>query len=370
MKCFVIMPFGNRLTDPQHRRQLDLLYEGLIQPAVESVRIPGRPEERISCHRGDTEPRPGEIITHIIENLVQADIAIADLSGRNPNVFYELGVRHAVNDNTILIAQSEEDVPFDLRGQRLIIYQCDFEGGVRLRNALVDAIEDILRTPKKIDNPVRRFLYDREKERIETKGAPPGYDVVKDLLLEIANLRQEFKEQLTEVRKIMHAVTSSQEVAKVEEGPTDGLELFEGTWMAHPSGSLLCARLINGELVVPYSYGNQAMLTGHYYNVRLIGKNLFARFQWLTDSRISGYAMVKVESRDRLVGGWWYSDDVPEEISKDITRIHHHMPGMNEMVLERVHLPELPSWAEEYFARFQSSVPNQVLQQTGHAKDG
>src|SRR4051794_29192572 len=82
MRCFVIMPFGNPNIDPEHRRHLDLLYEDLIKPAVESARIPGRPDERVTCHRGDKEPRPGEIISHIIENLVESDIAIADLTGR------------------------------------------------------------------------------------------------------------------------------------------------------------------------------------------------------------------------------------------------------------------------------------------------
>src|SRR5271166_3226218 len=209
MKCFVIMPFGDIRSDPDRRRQLDLLYEELIKPAVESVRIPGRPQEKFICHRGDKEARPGEIITHIVENLVEADISIANLSGRNPNVFYELGVRHAVNDNTILIAQSEDDVPFDLRGQRLIIYRCDFEGGVLLRNALVEAIEDVLRSPKRVDNPVRRYLYDREKEKIQATGTPPAADFVKDLLGEVENLRSDFKAQTVEIRAIMEAITSN-----------------------------------------------------------------------------------------------------------------------------------------------------------------
>jgi hypothetical protein len=348
MKCFVIMPFGNRLIDPQQKRQLDLLYEGLIKPAVESVRIPGRPDERIACHRGDKEPRPGEIIAHIIENLVQADIAIADLSGRNPNVFYELGVRHAVNDNTVLIAQSEEDVPFDLRGQRLIIYQCDFEGGVRLRNALVEAIEDILGSPQKIDNPIRRYLYDREKEKIETRGTPPGYDVVKDLLAEIATLRREVKEQLAEVRDIMHAVTAVPQAEVIEEGAVE-LRSLEGVWRAHPSGSVLCARMVGNELLVPYSYFNMGELTGHYFNVRLIGSNMFARFEWFREPDISGYAYLRVESADRLVGGWWYAKDVPPQVTSDITRIDRFLPGINEMVLERIAGAETPEWAEEYF---------------------
>jgi len=350
MKCFVIMPFGNRQTEPDRARELDLLYDRLIKPAVESVAIPGRPGEHVVCHRGDKEPRPGEVITHIIENLVSADIAIADLTGRNANVFYELGVRHAVNDNTILIARTEEDIPFDLRGQRFFIYRLDLEGGLLLRDALVQAIEDILKAPKRVDNPVRRYLFDQEKEKIEARGTPPGYDVVKELLAEVASLRREFKEQLAEVRHIMNAVTGAQEVSPSARGPSVDLRFLEGVWRAKPSDSLLCARLMkNGELLVPYAYGNAAELTGHYFNFRLIGDNLFARFAWLNGSAISGYALMRVESINRLVGGWWYSEDVPEEMLRDGTRIDHSLPGANKMVLERIAMQDIPWWAEDYF---------------------
>lgn len=350
MKCFVIMPFGNRQAEPDRARELDLLYDRLIKPAVESVGIPGRPGEHVTCHRGDKEPRPGEVITHIIENLVSADVAIADLSGRNPNVFYELGVRHAVNDNTILIARAEEDIPFDLRGQRFIIYRLDLEGGLRLRDALVQAIEDILKAPKRVDNPVRRYLFDQEKEKIETRGTPPGYDVVKELLAEVASLRREFKEQLAEVRHIMNAVTGAQEKPPSKGCQVLELKLLEGVWKAEQRHSIYCARLMeNGELLVPYSYGNSADLTGHYFNVRLIGDSLFARFAWLNSPEISGYALLRVESINRLVGGWWYSEDVPEEMLRDLTRIDHSLPRMNKLVLNRTPLQDLPWWAEEYF---------------------
>ena len=154
MRCFVIMPYGNLSENPERKRDLDLFYHELIKPAVESVPLPGTVGEYVKCHRADKEPRPGEIVMHIIENLVLSEIAIADVTGRNPNVFYELGVRHAVSDNTILLAQGEEDIPMDLRGQRYFIYRRDFQGGVRLRDALVRAVEEIVRSPKKIDNPV------------------------------------------------------------------------------------------------------------------------------------------------------------------------------------------------------------------------
>ena len=92
MRCFVIMPYGNRLNDLDRKRELDLFYEELIKPAVESVAVPGQTGQFVHCHRADKEPRQGEIVMHIIENLVLSEIAIADVTGRNPNVFYELGV--------------------------------------------------------------------------------------------------------------------------------------------------------------------------------------------------------------------------------------------------------------------------------------
>src|SRR5262249_47317278 len=158
----------------------------------------------------------------------------------------------------------------DLRGQRFIIYRLDLEGGLRLRDALVQAIKDILRAPKRVDNPVRRYLFDQEREKIEARGMPPGYDVVKELLAEVAGLRQEFKEQLAEVRHIMNAVTGAQEKAPSKGGPALEPRFLEGVWKAEPSDSIVCIRLMkNGELFAPYSYGNAAELTGHYFNLRL-----------------------------------------------------------------------------------------------------
>ena len=164
MKCFVIMPFGNPATDRDHAKKLDLIYSHWIKTAVESFVLPD--STRIECHRADKSARPTEIITHVLENLVASDIVIADLSGRNPNVFYELGVRHAVNNNTILIADSVDDIPFDLRGLRTIAYKYEPEDMLKLQDSLKQAIKEILEQPKKIDNPVRKFLYDQEVEKL------------------------------------------------------------------------------------------------------------------------------------------------------------------------------------------------------------
>jgi hypothetical protein len=344
------MPYGNQPVDPERKRELDMLYAELVKPAVESVLVPGPPGEHVVCHRADHEPRPGEIVLHIIENLVLSEIAVADLTGRNPNVFYELGVRHAVNDNTILIAQSEEDIPVDLRGQRYLIYQRDFPGGIKLRNKLAEAVEEIVRSPSKIDNPVRRFLYNQEKEKIETQGRPPGYDFVRELLQEVSDLRKDFKTQLAEVRYVLNAVTGGRGTSSGEERDED-LRFLAGAWQAS-SGSNLYIRWMNRELVAPYCYAGDESLTGRFYNFRRIADTLFARFEWLPlGEGVSGYAMWRVVSRDRLDGGWWHSRLVPQDVTEDITRMTQTLPGMSRYVLKRVAGKETPAWAEEYFSQ-------------------
>jgi hypothetical protein len=161
------MPFGNERTDPNYSRKQDSIYEKWIKPTIEAVKSPTHPNIQIKCSRGDSSSRPGEIIVDIIENLLTADIVIADLSGRNPNVFYELGVRHALKNDTVLITERLDDVPFDLRGQRLIVYSYDPDGMLKLKEDLENAILSILSSIGNIDNPIQRYLQNNRTEHLE-----------------------------------------------------------------------------------------------------------------------------------------------------------------------------------------------------------
>lgn len=350
MRCFVIMPFGNPKDDPQQARKLELIYSQWIKPTVESIKCPGVVGARIECHRADKAKIPEEIITHIIENLVTSDFVIADLSGKNPNVFYELGVRHAVNNNTILIAEDLDDIPFDLRGLRTIVYQYDPEHMLELRTSLEQAISELLSKPGQIDNPVRRFLYNREVEKLIKQPTPPGYDVFKNVISEMQSLKREFRNHVNEVRHIMKLVTSTdRNIETVENQHSLDLTFFEGAWEDKPSGSNFYARIVNGELRFAYCYGGNSRLSSHFYNCRVIGDTLFARFKWFHSS-ISGYTFLKVESENKLVGGWWYSEDIPVEALNDISNINASIPDMNKSILERkTDVEEFPIWAERYF---------------------
>ena len=351
MICFVIMPFGSSSRDQDGKRKLDQIYSAWIKPTVESVPIPGRETETLTCHRADMEVRPGDIITNIVEHLVTSDIVIADLTGQNPNVFYELGVRHSVRNNTILISESIDDIPFDLRGLRAIAYRYDPEHMLQFRDSLKTAVEKTVSEPQLIDNPVRRFLCDRAIEDLMRQSAPPGYDAVRNILSEMDNLKREFRQHHKQVREVMQLVTSVQDTDAQQPGlAADRLAEFEGIWISVKGGTF-CARIVDGRLYIPYCYSGDAHLTGHYYRCTTVGNSLFGRFRWF-EQPISGYAFLKVESKDKASGGWWYSEDVPREVHRDISRIDDSLPAMNALTWTRnKRRKKFPRWAEEYFEK-------------------
>jgi hypothetical protein len=94
-----------------------------------------------SIKRGDDFFTAKEVIADIWTALLETQLVIVDCTGRNPNVFYELGLAHVVGKPTILIAQNSDDVPFDLRHWRYIEYQLTPRGMKRFEEAIELTIE-------------------------------------------------------------------------------------------------------------------------------------------------------------------------------------------------------------------------------------
>lgn len=150
-KCFVIMPFSatDRCTEVQW---LDI-FENMIKPAVEGSGY------HYECSRADLAI--GNIISDILDNLNKADVVIADMTDRNPNVFYELGVRHALRNATILITQDIEHIPFDLRHYAAIKYEWTTKRGKEeFANRVKDAFSVIEKDPDgaNVMSPIREYL--------------------------------------------------------------------------------------------------------------------------------------------------------------------------------------------------------------------
>jgi len=90
----------------------------------------------LRCLRGDEAYVRGDIFPHILRHILKARIIVANIDGRNPNVFYELGIAHALDKVTILVTKSIKSVPFDLRGKKLVVYQDADELRLGLQNEL------------------------------------------------------------------------------------------------------------------------------------------------------------------------------------------------------------------------------------------
>lgn len=129
--CFVISPFGE---------PFDTYFSHIVKPALE--------DSGLFAVRGDSLYRPTTIIDDIWQGIRDAKLLIAELTDRNPNVFYELGLAHAISKPVILIAKCIEDVPFDLRSIRVLVYDKDHpEWGGRLKANLTRAIQEVLLNP-------------------------------------------------------------------------------------------------------------------------------------------------------------------------------------------------------------------------------
>jgi len=124
MTCFTVMPFGGYFND---------YYKRIYKPAIA--------EAGLVPTRADDLSRSSAIINDIWSFTKKAKIVLADLTGQNPNVFYELGLAHALAKPVVLIASSIDDVPFDLRALRVLIYDNnDPHWGESLKKEIAKAI--------------------------------------------------------------------------------------------------------------------------------------------------------------------------------------------------------------------------------------
>ncbi|MDX6696082.1 MAG: hypothetical protein QOF02_3685 [Blastocatellia bacterium] len=146
--CFVIMPFSGDFKN---------IYETAIKTAVE--------EANLKCVRADEIEGAFVIHKQMIDRIDRAKIIIADLTGQNANVFYELGVAHALGANVILLAQSFNDVPFDLRVCKIINYRNTIGGESELKKKIKEAIASLETQPQESSNPVLGFL-ERGAQRV------------------------------------------------------------------------------------------------------------------------------------------------------------------------------------------------------------
>lgn len=143
--CFIICPIGKE--DTENRKNSDLFFKYIIQPVTK--------EFGYAPIRADHMNESGMITFQIIDRIITSPLVIADLTNNNPNVFYELAVRHAMNKPCILMKTEGQETPFDIKDMNIISYNLtNLEKVEAAKKSLYQQIENMDSSMYKYLNPI------------------------------------------------------------------------------------------------------------------------------------------------------------------------------------------------------------------------
>lgn len=215
--CFVIMPIGTQsfgdveLTASELRAK----YDDLIKEAISRAR------PAIDIVRADDVSLPGTITTDIITRIMHSDYVVADVTYPNPNVFYELGLRHACRTGTVIIRdRSGPKIPFDIAHLRCIDYDNTPSGLKELARQLAVYFDHADKDPSRPDNHFQELAkltsyefpdYKKPEETSPEIQAMMGLMQAPDLLSLI--MRQQSGEAIDQM-ELISAVMSNPQVAQ------------------------------------------------------------------------------------------------------------------------------------------------------------
>jgi len=142
--CFVIAPIGSPESDI--RKFSDKVLKFIIRNSLEPIGY--------QVIRADEISEPGTINIQVIKRLIDADIVVADLTGTNPNVMYELAIRHALKKPIILMIKNNDKLPFDIANERTIVFDInDIESVENAKIELVKQAKHIFTSDYKVETP-------------------------------------------------------------------------------------------------------------------------------------------------------------------------------------------------------------------------
>lgn len=146
-KCFVIMPISD--VEGYPKGHFDRVYEFIIKPACMQAGF--------DAIRADVTAKTNVIIVDILKHVYDCEMAICDLSARNPNVFYELGFRQAFNKKTVLMIDEKTTRPFDISAIRSFQYQSSLRIDL-VSDAKENLTKALMETETMEENETNSFL--------------------------------------------------------------------------------------------------------------------------------------------------------------------------------------------------------------------
>lgn len=208
MNCFVIMPFSNTEHTVNKDKKIitseewNHIYNEWIKKAVESYGF-----KTLKCKRSETIQ--GNFVKGIIKDIYNSELAIADLTGQKPNVYYELGIRHSLKLGTIIITQDFNALPSDLRSYYCVTYKYSEKSHhykeyyKKFEEDLHSQITSVLENINQPDNPVSDFLDLKHYYQIKEEE--------KNVMI-LLRIIGEFQTHLTEIIYRFKTILSNKEV--------------------------------------------------------------------------------------------------------------------------------------------------------------
>jgi hypothetical protein len=190
--CFVISPIGNDASE--QRKRSDLVLKHIYKAALEPLGY--------TVVRADEISEPGSITLQVIERILSSDLVIADLTDHNPNVFYELAVRHASEKPVIHVIATGQKIPFDIADMRTISVETDLEGADRSRNEIAAQAKQIQaghagQTPVRLAGVLKHLESSKSEEKI----------ILRQILDVVTESRSMNGEQIARVRHQVEQMT-------------------------------------------------------------------------------------------------------------------------------------------------------------------
>jgi len=196
--CFVIMPF----TDPigYEEGHFQRVYNGIIEPACKKAGfVP---------HKVNDDNRTNLIIAEIIRQIIESDIVLCDLSSKNPNVLYELGIRQAFNKKVVLIKDDKTDRIFDIQGLNTIDYSHNLRYDEVASN--IDTVSNSLKSTYESQNGINSLIQLLSIKPPEvtapieiTNDTKLILDILRDLSKRIANIEIN-RDCISSTDKVIH----------------------------------------------------------------------------------------------------------------------------------------------------------------------
>ena len=192
-QCFFITPIG--LKDSAERQRSDDLLH-VLRPLLDQLGY--------DMTRADEDPDPGQIMPQVLDSIANADVVIADVSGRNPNVYYELAVAHAARRPTVIIQEKDENLPFDIADMRAISYDLSRPPTT---SAMAEAVRRAVvaaQSGRQLRNPLDELTFGAVEadEAAAVRAAPEA--------TALADLSEEVRAIGSEVKRLSNAMAKAQ----------------------------------------------------------------------------------------------------------------------------------------------------------------